>query len=50
MYSELENRNIVVIDIDKEIIGRRGSIRKNAVQNKDSKFSSDPHPFTYTSV
>ncbi|XP_073250462.1 uncharacterized protein [Porites lutea] len=28
LYSELENRSIVVIDIEKEIIGRRGSIRQ----------------------
>ena len=28
MYGELENRSIVVIDIEKEIIGRRGRIRQ----------------------
>ena len=28
MYIELENRSIVFVDIDKEIIGRRDSIRQ----------------------
>ena len=46
MCSELENRGIVVIDIDKGIFDRRGSMR----QTSCSEFSSDPPPFVYSSV
>ena len=44
MYSEPEHRSIVVIDIDKEIIEGVAACDKKAVQNQDSKSSSDPHP------
>ena len=50
MYSESDHRRIVVIDINKEIIDGRGSMRKKkAVENQYSKSSSDPHPWCIAS-